>query len=104
MADQDFDLLEKTRTKTEKKVKRPSLYRVILLNDDYTTMDFVVYILRSVFHKPESEATRIMLHVHRRGEGIAGVYTRDIAETKIDTVHRLARENSFPLRCRMEKE
>jgi ATP-dependent Clp protease adaptor protein ClpS len=103
MADQEFDLLEKTRTKAGKKVKRPSLYRVILLNDDYTTMDFVVYILRRVFNKPEPEATRIMLHVHRRGEGIAGEYTRDIAETKIDTVHRLARENSFPLRCRMEK-
>ncbi len=103
MADQGFDLLGETRTKTEKLVKRPSLYRVILLNDDYTTMDFVVYILRRVFNKPEPEATRIMLHVHRRGEGIAGVFTRDIAETKIDTVHRLARENSFPLRCRMER-
>jgi len=104
MANQGSGLLGETRKKTEKRVKRPSMYRVILLNDDYTTMDFVIYILRSVFHKPEPEATRIMLHVHRKGEGVAGVYTRDIAETKIETVHRLARENSFPLRCRMEEE
>jgi ATP-dependent Clp protease adaptor protein ClpS len=74
------------------------------MNDDYTTMDFVVHVLEEVFHKQNVEATRIMLHVHKNGKGLAGTYPREIAETKIDKVHRLARQKDFPLRCLMEKE
>jgi ATP-dependent Clp protease adaptor protein ClpS len=91
---------EKTRGKTQK----PSLYRVLLLNDDYTPMDFVVHILESVFHKSTVEATQIMLNVHRKGSGLAGVYTREIAETKVHTVQELARKNTLPLKCIMEEE
>ncbi len=90
----------KERQKTEK----PPLFRVLLLNDDYTTMDFVVYVLEQIFHKPAVEAMQIMLHVHKKGIGLAGTYTKEIAETKIVTVHDLARQNEFPLRCIMEKE
>jgi ATP-dependent Clp protease adaptor protein ClpS len=92
------------KTKPKKKTKKPPLYKVILLNDDYTTMDFVVFILETVFHKPHEEAVHIMLHVHRKGMGVCGVYTREIAETKVKMVHELARKNNFPLRCVMEKE
>ena len=84
--------------------KEPSLYRVILINDDYTTMEFVVEVLVTVFNKPYDEATRIMLKVHREGSGICGVYPFEIAETKVETVHRLAREKGFPLKCTMERE
>lgn len=89
---------------TDLQLKKPPLYAVFLLNDDYTTMDFVTHILESVFHKPVIEATRIMLHVHKNGKGLAGTYTREIAETKMDTVHKIAREHQFPLKCSMEKE
>lgn len=85
-------------------LKKPPLYAVFLLNDDYTTMDFVVHVLESVFDKPAVEATRIMLHVHKNGKGHAGTFTREIAETKIDTVHTMARQHEFPLKCSMEKE
>jgi len=88
---------------SKQKTRKPPDYKVFLLNDDYTTMDFVVYVLEKVFHKSPVEATQIMLHVHKRGKGLAGVYTRDIAETKVDKVHRLAQEHEFPLRCEMEK-
>jgi ATP-dependent Clp protease adaptor protein ClpS len=90
--------------KERQKTKKPPLYRVVLLNDDYTSMDFVVYVLESIFRMPVVEATQVMLHVHKKGAGVAGVYTREIAETKVDEVHELARENEFPLRCVMEKE
>lgn len=89
---------------TDLKLKKPPLYSVFLLNDNYTTMDFVVNILETVFHLPAVEATRIMLHVHKNGKGLAGIYTREIAETKMDTVHKIAREHKFPLKCSMEKE
>ncbi len=89
---------------TDLQLKKPPLYSVFLLNDDYTTMDFVIHVLETIFHRPVIEATRIMLHVHKNGKGLAGVYTREIAETKIETVHKIAREHEFPLKCSMEKE
>ena len=85
-------------------IGEPKMYRVILHNDDYTTMEFVVAILEEVFHRPHEEAVRVMLAVHRHGRGLAGVYTRQIAETKCAAVRRLARAAGFPLRCAMERE
>jgi ATP-dependent Clp protease adaptor protein ClpS len=96
------DVVVERRTQT--KTKKPSMYKVILLNDDYTPMEFVVELLKVVFHKPHAEATRIMLHVHQNGLGVAGIYPFEIAETKVRTVDELARENQFPLKCTMEKE
>lgn len=95
---------QQTEEQTEVKTRKPSLYNVFLLNDDYTTMDFVVNILTGIFGKNLTEATQIMLHVHKKGVGLAGVYPREIAETKVEAVHKLARENEFPLKCLMEKE
>ncbi len=77
---------------------------VLLLNDNFTTMEFVIEILETVFHKPHGEAVKIMLEVHRNGRGVAGVYVRQIAETKAATVHRLARAEGFPLRCEVLPE
>jgi ATP-dependent Clp protease adaptor protein ClpS len=93
-----------TQTRTRQALKRPPLYKVLLHNDNYTTREFVVAVLREVFHKGESEAVQIMLHVHYNGMGVAGIYTFDVAETKIRTVEKLARENEFPLRLSMEPE
>ena len=93
-----------TRTKPKEKLKRPPLYRVLLHNDNYTTRDFVVAVLKEVFHKTESDAVRIMLHVHYNGIGVAGVYPYEVAETKIRLTEKLARENEFPLRLSMEPE
>jgi ATP-dependent Clp protease adaptor protein ClpS len=90
--------------KPEKKLKRPRLFRVLLHNDDYTTREFVVQILHSVFHLEEQAAIRVMLHVHHNGVGVAGVFTREVAETKIKRVEHLAREQEFPLRLTMEPE
>jgi ATP-dependent Clp protease adaptor protein ClpS len=95
---EELNTIERPRT------RKPSLYRVFLLNDDYTTMDFVVFILEKVFQKVPAEATQIMLHVHKKGIGLAGIYTREIAETKVTEVHELARGSEFPLKCIMEKE
>jgi len=95
---------QQTEEKTELKTGKPSPYNVFLLNDDYTTMDFVVNILKRIFGKNLTEATQIMLHVHKKGVGLAGVYPREIAETKVEAVHRMARENEFPLKCLMEKK
>ncbi len=91
-------------TRNDQKTDVPRRYKVILLNDNYTSMEFVVLVLRSVFHKPQSEAETIMISVHERGAGVAGVYTKEIAETKIALVHHLARQSEFPLRCTMEPE
>lgn len=96
----DENVAEKERQET----KEPSLYRVILLNDDYTTMEFVIHVLETVFHKSPAEATQIMLSVHKKGAGLCGLYTREIAETKVVVVHEMAAQNQFPLKCTMEKE
>jgi len=90
--------------KIKPETKKPSLYKVYLLNDDYTPMEFVVQILENLFNKSHEEATRIMLHVHRRGAGLCGVYTFEIAETKIAQVLMAARAAQHPLQCTMEKE
>jgi len=96
------DVFEETETFSEDQTKEPEMYKVLLHNDDYTTMDFVIEILMVVFLKEFQEATRIMLDVHRQGVGLCGVYPYEIAETKVETVHVLARENGFPLKCSME--
>lgn len=90
-------------TDLRRKTEEPPMYKVLLLNDDYTTMDFVIMVLEVVFHKDNQEATRIMLQVHQDGKGIAGVFTRDVAETKVAIVHDLAHKNEHPLRCSIEK-
>ena len=91
-------------TETRHKVEKPPLYKVLLHNDDFTSMDFVVYILMSIFHRDEAAARKIMLEVHNRGLGVAGVFTYEVAESKINKVTALARANEFPLLCTMEKE
>ncbi|CAN5160021.1 ATP-dependent Clp protease adapter ClpS [soil metagenome] len=91
-------------TKTAPKTQKPSLYKVLLLNDDYTPMEFVVHVLERFFNKGREDATRIMLHVHQKGVGICGVYTFEIAETKVTQVMDFARKNQHPLQCTMEKE
>ncbi len=91
-------------TRTEKKLKAPSLYKVVLLNDDYTTMEFVVAILRHVFHHTVETAQAIMLHVHEHGRGVAGIYTHEVAETKSAQVLDLAQKAEFPLQCVVEPE
>ena len=91
-------------TKTTPKTKKPPLYKVLLLNDDFTPMEFVVQILERFFRKNRQEATAIMLHVHRRGVGICGVFTYEVAETKVNQVVDFARKSEHPLQCTMEKE
>ena len=98
--DEQGDLLEQTR----KKVERPKLYKVLLHNDDYTTQEFVVWVLMQIFRKTEEDATRIMLAVHRSGLGIAGVFPHEIAETKVERTLAAASDNGFPLLCTMEPE
>ena len=93
-----------TLTKTKPKTKKPSLYRVLLLNDDYTPMEFVVYVLEQYFNKSIEDATRIMFAVHQSGVGVCGVYPLEIAETKVAQVLELARTNEHPLQCTMEKD
>ena len=100
----DGDVASGTVTKIEPKTKRPSLYRVLLLNDDYTPMDFVVYVLERFFNKPRDEANQIMWHVHQKGVGICGVYTYEVAETKVAQVTNFSRQHQHPLQCTMEKE
>ena len=91
-------------TKTKPKVKKPALYKVLLLNDDYTPMEFVIMLLESVFRKSQEEAARIMLHVHQRGVGICGVFTYDVAETKVNQVMDMAQRHEHPLQATMERE
>jgi ATP-dependent Clp protease adaptor protein ClpS len=93
-------VLTKTRTKT----KKPSMYKVLLLNDDYTPMEFVVLVLQIFFSKTGDDATRIMLHVHQKGVGVCGVYTFEVAETKVTQVMDFAKKHGHPLQCTMEKD
>jgi ATP-dependent Clp protease adaptor protein ClpS len=90
--------------KAKPKTKKPAMYKVLMLNDDYTPMEFVVHILERFFNKNRQEATRIMLHVHRRGVGICGVYTYEVAETKVTQVMDFARQHQHPLQCTLEKD
>ena len=101
---QDDDGKTDLVTKTKPKTKNPSLYKVLLLNDDYTPMEFVIFVLERFFSKNREEATRIMLHVHHKGVGICGVFTYEVAETKVAQVMDLARQHGHPLQCTMEKE
>lgn len=94
------EVLERTKQET----KRPELYKVFLLNDDYTTMDFVIEVLETIFNKQPAEAYRIMMLVHTQGKGLCGVYPHEIAETKVETVVTAAREHGFPLKAAMEPE
>ena len=98
------DTEESVTSDTEEDIKEPPMYRVLLHNDHYTTMEFVVEILMYVFHKSIEAATRIMLNVHKNGIGVCGSYTYEVAETKVDTVHTLAKDRGFPLKCSMEEE
>ena len=88
----------------ETKPKRPPFYKVVMLNDDYTPMDFVVHVLQTVFHKNHDDAVSVMLAVHQKGAGVCGIFTRDVAETKVDLVVQYARMNDYPLQCVMEQE
>ena len=97
------DTHEATDVITDHDVTEPDMYKVLLHNDDYTTMEFVVHVLMQVFRKSMEDATRIMFNVHERGIGVCGHYTFEVAETKVDTVTRMARENGHPLKCTMEK-
>ena len=103
MSDQRPDHREYLEQQVEEELELPPMYKVLLHNDDYTTMEFVVEVLQKVFHKNAAEATRIMLLVHKTGSGVCGVFTEDVAETKVEIVHHLARKSGFPLRCTMEE-
>ena len=102
--DRQPESIEEVEDEIQEDIEEPPLYRVLLHNDDYTTMQFVVEVLMVVFNKSMEEATHIMLNVHKKGVGICGVYPYEIAETKVDAVGALARENGFPLKCSMERE
>ena len=98
----DSKLFTKSKERVTPKIREPEEYRVLLLNDDYTTMDFVVEVLMVIFHKDLKDANKIMLDVHKKGKGLVGKYPWDIAATKAEQVHTAARENQFPLRCIVE--
>ena len=100
----DHEHDEAVITENKHKLKKPPLYKVLLHNDDYTTMDFVVLVLRAVFHRAETDAIRIMLQVHKQGVGVAGIYTYEVAEEKVSKAMSLAREHEFPLLCTMQED
>ena len=102
--DEDGDGRSGVATKVKPKTKKPSLYKVLIINDDFTPMEFVIFVLERFFSKSRDEATRIMLHVHHKGVGICGVYTYEVAESKVMQVLDFARQNQHPLQCTMEKE
>ena len=98
------EIEEEADSEVKDDVREPPMYKVMLHNDDYTTMEFVVEVLMFIFNKSTEEAMGIMLNVHRKGIGICGVYTFEVSETKVNSVHSIARQNGFPLKCTMEKE
>jgi ATP-dependent Clp protease adaptor protein ClpS len=104
MSDTDRQTGGEVLERTKQQTKRPELFKVLLLNDDYTTMDFVVEVLESIFNKQPAEAFRIMMMVHTQGKGLCGVYPHEIAETKVEAVISSAREHGFPLKAAMEPE
>ena len=104
MSDNFKQISTETLTKTRNKVKKPNLYKVILLNDDYTPMEYVVKLIKMVFSRNEEDAVNIMLMVHKKGSGVCGVYTKEIAETKVFTVQKMAKNDQHPLKCIMEPE
>lgn len=105
MADKQSQYLEAPVVQeSEPKVQRPRLYKVLLLNDDFTPMEFVVVLIERIFHKNREEATQIMLHVHQKGVGVCGIFTREVAETKVRQVLGFAKERQHPLQCTMEPE
>jgi ATP-dependent Clp protease adaptor protein ClpS len=91
------------KLKSIEKILEPKMYRILMHNDHYTTMDFVIEVIIQVFHKPAAEATKIMLDIHKKGLGVCGVYTYDIAVTKISEVHKMAKKRQFPLKCSYEE-
>lgn len=104
MAEELPDLIEETEAETEDEITEPPMYRVVLHNDDFTPREFVVQVLMAVFHKSEEAAAQLMWHVHRNGSGVCGVYTYEVAETKVETVRSLAKEHGFPLRATLEPD
>lgn len=100
----DDDLGIGVATRTAPKTKRPSLYKVLLMNDDYTPQEFVVWLLQAIFKMTAEEAVRVMLNVHQNGIGVCGIYTYEVAETKVAQVMEIARRNQHPLQCTMERE
>jgi len=104
MAERDGQGREEVLTVEKTKTHRPRMYKVLLHNDDYTPMDFVVMVLENVFHHSQPEAVHIMLSVHKRGQGLAGVFTYEVAETKVGTVLSMAKRYEYPLQCTMEPE
>jgi len=103
MSDQHPDYREDLESNIQEDLEEPRMYKVLLHNDDYTTMEFVVEVLRKVFNKSPVEATQIMLNVHKSGIGVCGVFIEEVAETKVEMVHHLAKSNGFPLQCSMEE-
>jgi len=101
--DSNFALEEETFTERKEKLQKPKMYKVLLHNDDYTPMMFVVFILQSIFHKRVTEATHIMWTVHKKGVGVAGIYTREISETKLNQIKNAAENEQHPLKCSMER-
>ena len=104
MADNYNQISSETLTKTRQKLEKPKLYKVILLNDDYTPMEYVVRLIKMVFSRNEEDAVNIMLMVHKKGSGICVIYTKEIAETKVFTVQKMAKKDQHPLKCIMEQE
>ena len=102
--DNGDDLERGVAVKSRPKTKKPSMYKVLMLNDDYTPMEFVIYVLESFFSMSHDEATQVMLHVHQKGVGICGVFTYEIAETKVNQTMDLAQKNEHPLQCTIEKD
>ncbi|MGH9942080.1 MAG: ATP-dependent Clp protease adapter ClpS [Pyrinomonadaceae bacterium] len=104
MAERDFETDEVVIAESKTRLKEPPLFKVLLHNDDFTTMEFVVFVLQTIFHKSEAEAVTVMLQVHIEGVGVAGIYTYEIAETKAQEVSELAQAHEFPLLCTIEED